>query len=763
MNFKSEKILTEKISKSKNISNANNSNYGIPDTICQAIISKIISKVVSSSSNNIIYSKMNSHCFDFIINFIEPLLSIDFIFHENHSKIEKEMNENQKSNIYLSTIPQNLSNTWVEIFEPETQVFDRYHSDKTKIVKEEKNIDKNKENKENEVNNIVIKDNLEKVDNKNNRQRDIKKLNTLKEKIELEPQLNSKNDSHEDENKIIEEKEIRRDNNKNGTKISVMSDKKEKTRKNTKSLMIDLPCYDLPKEAYENKYAALNDNEENNLLRLEKEKEIANKELQKNIEILKNKKEYEKKIKIKLITEIDTNKITFDSNGKIINLNIPNIDSFSNEFYISKPTITNLEVKQANSYLDKNKKLIKYFSPNIIPSNNKESVDAKFSKKNSSDLTKKASKKINYISKLKIINPTISLNSILNPKKKIKIEYNPKQKEEKKINSKIKYPPSGSNFDQIVPEVGVVIQNDNRNQRKKGGFAYFNKYNKPSVKEYNQLVIETLKLNHQLLSSALIETANKIENKELNDNKNEYNGYSQEFIDSNNPLIQNAVIPSLNISKSLIKNNIHFQTLDDKKINNIKFMSFDNKVTNFKSNNLDKTIKLKKFFLEPNRYKYLTKIDDDKDDNSNNLNRNKNSILKTLKKRSLSNVYNSTDEIVQNKNNSLYYRRKINSPSNKVGSFPNIKTNSINKNNMELIGEDFIDNFNGKILKNKHWGDYIFSERNNMATIQREFKNSFRKPYKLKKMKEFKELLSKRKRLPHTININFEKIKNNEI
>ena len=82
---------------------------------------------------------------------------------------------------------------------------------------------------------------------------------------------------------------------------------------------------------------------------------------------------------------------------------------------------------------------------------------------------------------------------------------------------------------------------------------------------------------------------------------------------------------------------------------------------------------------------------------------------------------------------------------------------------MDLIGEDFIDNFNSKILKNKNWGDYIFSERNIMGTIQREFKSSFRKPYKLKKMKEFKELLGTRKRINQAMNIFNEKSKNNDV
>ena len=68
-------------------------------------------------------------------------------------------------------------------------------------------------------------------------------------------------------------------------------------------------------------------------------------------------------------------------------------------------------------------------------------------------------------------------------------------------------------------------------------------------------------------------------------------------------------------------------------------------------------------------------------------------------------------------------------------------------------GEEIIDNFNSKILKNKNWGDFIFSERS--IKLGYEPKNLFRKKYKLN---DNKEIIEKRHRVPHSmINKNKEK------
>ena len=766
------KILSEKIIlKDKKIYNENNNNE-YSEMICQMIINKIISKAISQINNDKIYSKLNEHCFDFIINSIEPFLSTNFIFYENSNK----KNNNIKSNsLFYSIIPQNIINTWIEIKESNIPEFDRYHSDKIKIVKNIGNnncIQKNN-NTEKELNNIESKNIIENISDRNINRND-NQLNTLKEAIELDSHFNSNNDSNS-ETKIEEKKDkfildCRDENNINN--INNIDGQIERLRKKTKSLIIDLPYYDLPKEVYENKYITLNCNEENNLLRIEKEKEIMNKEQEKNLEKIKNKKDY---FKNRLIREFDSNKITFDSNGCIINLNIPNIDSFSNDFYIQKPIINDLKLKNTSLYFNKENKnknkvskrmkLMKYLSANIPTINKKDIAVTENALNNKiNNFEKKSSQKINFISKFKIMHPSYSLNSLINQNKKIKIDYNPINEQEKKKKLKIKIPPSGSNFDKIIPEVGVIIQNNTDNQTKKGGFEYYNKYNKPSLNEFKQLVDETLKLNNKIKTSHL---SNNNKKQNIKSEKSfDYNGYNQEFFDNNNPLIQNPVVSISNLklndiknknsNKSLIKNKSHLGYNINSNYK-VLFKSFDNKYNKFKNKNLFNKIILSQKNIFPNLYSILIKTNDEDDDNDTDKNengkKNKN-IFKSLKKRSFSNLYKLSENIIKSNNffSLIPFKRKIKSP-NKILSLPNIiETKKTNNINIEY-GEEAIDNFNSKILKNKNWGDFIFSERN--IKFGYESKNIFRKQYKLN---DNKEIMEKRHRVPHPmVNNNSEK------
>ena len=768
------KILSEKIAlKEKKINNENNNNE-YSEIICQMIINKIISKAISQTNNDKIYSKLNDHCFEFIINSIDPFLSTNFIFYENSNM----KNNNKSKRFFYSIIPENIMNTWIEIKEPNLPEFDRYHSNLIKIVKNFDNnncVQKNNTNieKKKESNNTESKNNIDNSLSRNTNLGD-KILNTLKESVELDYHFNSNNNTNSEIKRDEEDKldNLGIINKENEKKVNNIDEKVERVRKKTKSLIIDLPYYDLPKEVYENKYIALNSNEEYNLLRLEKEKEIMNKELEKNTEKNK-KKDY---FKNRLIREFDSNKITFDSNGCIINLNIPNVDSFSNDFHIPKPIINDSKLKNLTFYFDKENKnknniskkknLMKYLSANIPTINKKHISNTEniLNRKND-NFEKKSSQKINFISKFKIMSPSYSL---INQKKKIKIEYNQiYEEEEKKKKLRIKLPPSGSNFDKIVPQVGVIIQNNTDNQTKKGGFEYYNKYNKPSINEFKQLVDETLQLNNNIKTSHL---SNNNKKQNIKTEKSfDYNGYNQDFLENNNPLIQNPAasisnlklnhIKNNNINKSLTKNKSHLDSNIYKSYSNYKviFKSFDNKYNKFKNKNLFDKIILSQKNLAPNLYNILTKKNDedneDEIENKENGKKNKN-LFKTLKKRSFSNLYNFSENIIKDNNffSLIPFKRGKKSPK-KILSLPNIiETKKANNINMEY-GEEIIDNFNSKILINKNWGDFIFSERN--IKLGYESKNIFRKRYKLN---DNKEIIEKRHRVPHSmINKNNEK------
>jgi hypothetical protein len=266
-----------------------NDNYGISDTICQIIIDKIISNVIVQSRINYIYSKINNHCFGFITNCIDTFLRIDFIFHETNQK----NNNISEESISSFSNPEEKDNEIFLIEEPPTPELDRHHTIKTKIV-HCPNLS---------IKNGILRNNLKRYSSKNMNEKTIttkvytrshKRLNTLRESFENENQFKNVNINIR-KTKIFEgesKKETKKFVIKNNDSLNSL--RKEKEKKDT-SIIIELPCYDLPKEIYENKYIIMNNSEENNLLRLEKEKENVNKEQQKILEKMQKKKNMKKK------------------------------------------------------------------------------------------------------------------------------------------------------------------------------------------------------------------------------------------------------------------------------------------------------------------------------------------------------------------------------------------------------------------------------------------------------------------------------------
>lgn len=823
-----KKFEKEKIEKNNKKTEINN--YGISESISKIIIDKIISNVIHQSLNNTINSQLNDHCFNFLSNCIDSFLNADFIYYEN------DLDNNIKTNnLYYYTIPQNNKNTWIEINEPEMPEFDRYDSVKTKVIKYINNNIQSIDF-ENLINNLS-KDSQDKsiekksILNKYMRQSD-NKLTSLREALEVDSLNNSNidndeikisefDDENESYNNIIELKNNETLNKNDIIDKSIKSKieeikiddniaQRDKQKRVSAFFIPDLPYSDLPKEVYENKYIEMNNSEENNILRMEKEKEILEKEQQKINEENKIKMEYEKKLRSRFTHEIDSSKVTFDSNGNIIKLNIPDINTFSSEFNISKPVVTELKLKKRASTklegdsprkrlsilanknselnkLDKNKKKENNFitietndpdpekDDNILLStinsnmfkekiNNIKKYDLKYSK----NFGKNMSQRLSIISRFKSIKSSSSVKSINSKKsEKIKIEYNPISEEDKKYNKflyqKKKSPPSGSNFDKIIPEVGVIIQNDGlENEIKEGGFDFYNKYNKPSVNEYSHLVMETFRLNNQLLSSALstgnINQSKKVIQRNFSAENSDYNGYIQEFNEKNNPLIQNAVQPlSFNSqlnrnynSKSIIRNKSTLDSLHNNYSKRGIFKSFDNKGNKIKNNIFVDNIKLTNKNLIPNLYSFMTIPDKDKNNDLDDE-KNKNNIYKVLNKKKYGKLYGSSEEIT-NSNNDVNYlfplHKKIFNSYNK-NVLPIINNKNQNKKiNLELIGEDFINNFNTKIIKNKNWGNDLYGKN---IVLSQEDKNIFRKPFKFLKFNELKGITETRKRIPHIV------------
>ena len=70
----------------------------IADSIATIIVDKIISDAVINSKINDIYKTMNSHCFSFLTNFINPYLKSRFLFYENGIE---DLNQKKRNYFFL--------------------------------------------------------------------------------------------------------------------------------------------------------------------------------------------------------------------------------------------------------------------------------------------------------------------------------------------------------------------------------------------------------------------------------------------------------------------------------------------------------------------------------------------------------------------------------------------------------------------------------------------------------------------------------------
>ena len=174
-------------------------NHSISDTICQMILEKIISNVFSQSLNNKINSKINDYCFDFLSKCINSFIKTDFIFYEN----EQYNNDKEKQKLYYSYSPRTKLNKEIKIIEPKMPDYDRYDSVKAKIVKE---IKSNNSYSEMSITNNISGNHQEhnsekKLFSKYVVKRSQNKLNTLKEALEYDAQLNKSKNINNENNK----------------------------------------------------------------------------------------------------------------------------------------------------------------------------------------------------------------------------------------------------------------------------------------------------------------------------------------------------------------------------------------------------------------------------------------------------------------------------------------------------------------------------------------------------------------------------------
>ena len=736
---------------------------GISETIVTMIIDKLITKVFRDQIIKEIYSNFNNHCNNFISKLLLPYLNTSLFFHENGLDL-KENNSNNNDILFHSIKPKKV-NTWVSFIEPKSSIIDRYTKNKLSAIPDSKN----EKIKSQSLENYDIVNEMKELE----KEKQKTPIKTKKKKIKIElkdifkKENFDKNSNNNNSKRNLINKKIEINNNKIYNDIK--GENTSKNGKKEKENILEIQGTFIPYEKNEKINIILNNTEENDLLRKEREKEIIEKE-----EKIKNEKKRLKPKRSQLINKkINLDKLTFDSNGNIIRLRLPHVDSFNKEFIFNNPKIK----EEINNELTIGKNDI--------------NLKMKNSKKISNKIIKLFNNKIKSSDKIKIFNKNSENTYTRN--KEIKIEYNPEgQKEEYYIKSskKINAPPlvySGSNFEKISPEIGVVISyNDKienntkeKNNKKIGGFEYIKKYNRPSMYEISNLLLSqnSKNYNNQLTSffnydySQNTKKENNL-NSEINkfNTENNYIGYKEEFNDNNNPLFQGAlkikedVVQNSNQSKvlplkiinkksfsnenifipkrkinSIMKKNIsyHINPLYNKKnilINNK--LSFQEKNITNKNNYLSSmnTILLSDNFNNQNLKSVFL------DENENHINTQENKIKNQNKKNNLINYENNNGGNINliSPLKNLNYRKKV---------LPIIT--EINNKEKNEIKQKYINKFNLEIMKNKNWGSNNFNENfENKNSYKEQFirqRNNFLTPNNIKisknkdnKMKNYK-------------------------
>ena len=648
------------------------------EIVVELMLNNIISSVIRIIDCKKIYENEDIHCFKYLSKLCQPYLLTEFLPHES-----VRIYSNNENKLFYNLPKNSKKDCWTVVKEPEACIIDRC-SDKTNILKV------NKINKKDIINNHTIKTIIDKKgyidkDNEKKNNQDMNKLNII---------VN-------DENKkdIIDKKENNKDIYKD---YKVIVRKKKKVFKNMfgeremkeeiTDKMIEMPSIDINNDIEsQNIYKK----EEYNKLRKEyfelKQRMNIDNNNNSNFLIIKPRRG-SKQLKNLFIKYFDNSRLTFDSNGKIINLNYQKFSQASSEFNFPKHKIINnllkynLKKNNKKMTVKEKKPIITSFEKKNLNSNDKNEDISKTNQrrtKNNDNSTTDNDKFIN--------NSNNNLNNDLE-----KIEYNPL--DHKHIfyvnkyysNKKKKMLVGGQNFDKIMPEVGVIISDDNKKERKKiGGFRYMSKYNKPSLSELTKILDN--KGNFKSMNNFSL-SFNSENNEMIN-----YNGYNEEFNENNNPLFQNA----------------HFIINQDRILspvsNNIKNKNFTIDINDTSNKNQNKRyLKYSSSQSSLLKNRSCTRID--------------NIILSHNKK--INDIYNILkDEKNENDNNrnnkelSNKYYKGLNLMS--VKDYVDVKRklpliNNIKKREEELMkGRKIINKFNSNIIKNKDWGSNIIINNEN--------------------------------------------------
>ena len=493
---------------------------------------------------------------------------------------------------------------------------------------------------------------------------------------------------------------------------NIESDENKKEKEKKKELILEIPGIHIPYNDAEKIHILLNDTEENKYLRKEWKLNMIEKEKKLLKEQLIKKNARPKLLINKEMKLINSHELTFDSNGKILKLNLNKVNSLKQDFLSSKVTLKNK--KEAITPIQTSTQLFKKSSS----ANKRKLSNVKLKDINNQEIVEyNEEEKMNYINEF---NDEYFKNKKNNQNKNI----------EKQIFS-------GSNFEKMRPEIGVIISNtDNgkKKEKKSGGFDYIKKYNRPSMNELSQFLSSSnndIKPNNNnsnnKMTSFLYSYSNTNNNNDYK-TKNNYIGYKEHFNDERNPLFQNAF------------------NLNDRKSRNLLLKR---EIGNKKSLSNENIFRTNKIIKKGKSYNNIILLKDEQNFNGKDINSNYLSSVNNIllsNKFSYSNLksffydYNENHEIKdrnninnkklgnvkvikENTNNLIFSLKDIR--KNKQNILPNINSNK-NKN---IMGQDYINKFLINTIQKRNLS-YKNMENLNDINKENSYKNQFLKSKK---------------------------------
>ena len=668
------------------------------ESIVKSILDRIISISVRKANLNILINHLDDYYFDYLKNQINMMFSTSNIFYSD----EPENSIIDNSSFWKTEY--NKCNTWVEIAEPNTLRCDRFENAFINYVDIKK--DSSADNKELlPGDNNIQKDNKNINDKKNKNKKLLKKYTLKGNKNDLDVlEEKSSGESNDEETKSHIKRSTYKNNFKNNANSPNKSQSLQKnnfspnkssnisispTNKRSRNEILEMATKEIPgiNEEYDHRqYEPSNIN----FLRREREDQIMRKakeskkiffNIQKNDnnQIIIDNNEPNKEVK--KIKMFDSNKLTFDSNGKIISFKPIKIDVLSKDFAILKNSVRAFRKRRTT--------LRRTLKPKEETSETmKEKEKDKDKDKDKDNIT---------------INEQVIRNPIDAQEGLYRNQY---MKSVLEKNEKIV--PSGSNFSIMLPNIGVVLKENE--QVKKGNREFGKFFKKYSLEDYDKILKDYVPIQNKTM---MINKLGKIVKSPLN------KSISRQFFNNtnnNNDFHNNALLSTLSFNNNNANNSVILN--NNSEISNPLINENDNNTnTNYINYNI-KTMKMNKNSF--NNSLLSSNINNlslsPKSNNISNISNNRFAGSIKLNKNGISSLkveFDSLQDLDYNNINNYYSPSSTGMKNINIfgNNYRDIFKNIIKRNNN--ISKD-LNEFNKNIITSKGWGNKTM--RKNMSS-----------------------------------------------